>query len=171
MGKKKKQAKRQRKVAEKVAVWLDDTDLTERELILAGIGVMAEAVDRKKKKTFKRAVKAGRRIAELGGIDIAADAPATDDAEISYRSKGGGWYDVAVDGVTVDSVKGEEEAAARAADLFSKYAALDPEDQADKATELRHSGGGWYDIVVRGVPVDRVRGRESAEERFAAINA
>lgn len=173
----KKQAKKRAKVAEKVDRWIAKQDLSEQELMMAGLGLMARAVEQSKKKAFKKAVKAGRRIADAGLPSLetllAQDLtePDAGDAVISYEARGGGWYGVSVDGVTVDSVQGEEAAAARAAELFAAHAALDSDRQESVRTGMFHSGGGWYDLLVRGVPVARVRGKDAAEERFAEIES
>lgn len=174
MGKK----KRRKKLAKKIDRWVDESDFTEQELMLAGVGLMAKAVEKGKKKAFKRAVKTGEKLAAVG-LSVLESAeqqteaamPPSDEAVISYEGRGGGWYGVSVDGVLVDSVQGEEAAAERAAELLAAYAALDPAEQLSKATEIVHTGGGWYDIKVKGVPVARVRGKEVAEERFEEISA
>lgn len=175
--KNKKREKKRAKVAGKVDQWIAEQDLSEQELMMAGLGLMARAVEQSKKKVFKRAVKAGRRLNDVGLPSFEAliakdDAePDADDAVISYGARGGGWYGVAVDGVLVDSVQGEEAAAARTAELLAAHAALDPDRQESVRTGMFHSGGGWYDLLVRGVPVARVRGKEAAEERFTEIES
>lgn len=174
---KKKQEKQRAKVAEEVDRWIAEHELSEQELLLAGLGLMARAVERSKKKAFKKAVKSGRRLSDAGLPSFEAllaqdeEEPEADVAVISYEARGGGWFGVAVDGVLVDSVKGEEAAAARASELFAAHASLDPNSQESVATGMFHSGGGWYDLLVRGVPVARVRGKEAAEERLAEIES
>lgn len=175
MGKKKERQKARQKIARKVDKWINESDLSEEELILAGLGVMARAVESGKKKLFKKALSAGRKIADLGVVSM-ADSPgsangSSDSSEpvIAYGPLGGGWYSVDVDGVVVERVQGEETAAKKAAELLTAYAALDPEEQANTDTSMTHSGGGWYDLKVRGVPVARVRGKEAAEERMIEI--
>lgn len=169
MGKKKKQ---QRKIASKVDAWIAEGDLTEHELVLAGLGLMSKAVEQSKKKAFKKALKSGQRLLEIGLPSLESDNGTTnDDAVVSYAPRGGGWFGVAIDGVVVDSVQGEEAAAARAAEIFAAYAALSSDEQERRDRRIEHAGGGWYDIVCQGVPVERIRGRERAESRFEEILA
>lgn len=179
----KKQARKKlQKTASKVDSWIADAGLTEGELMLAGLGVMARAVDKKQKKMLKKAVKTGRKVMNVGleslstskagaephGEDESAESSeAPPEPVIAYRAKGGGWYAIEVDGVEVDSAQGESDAATRAGELLQNYAALD--DGAPSETGVHHVGGGWYMIVVKGVPVNRIRGKESAHERFAEL--
>ncbi len=170
MGKKSK--KRRQKVARKIDSWLEESELTEEELMLAGLGVMARAVEKKQRKLFDRAMRTGRKIADLGLEQLSSDQEQPDPSPvIAYRPHGGGWYAVEIDDVLVERVHGEEAAAARAAQLFQAYASLDADEQAKRTTAMVHTGGGWYDVIVNGVPVEKVRGREAAEERFAEIQA
>lgn len=172
MGKKSK--KRRQKVAKRIDNWLEESGLTEEELVLAGLGVMARAVEKQQRKLFDKAMRTGRKIADLGLEHLGAGAAGVQplaNPVIAYRPHGGGWYAVEVDDVLVDRVQGEEAAAARAAELFQAYASLDAEQQASRTTAMVHAGGGWYDVLVKGVPVDKVRGRVAAEERFAEIQA
>ena len=52
-------------------------------------------------------------------------------------------------------------------------AANPPEEPApgvsDDGPELRHTGAGWYEIVIDGETRDRVRGKEAAEDRAAEL--
>lgn len=177
MGKKKKR----RKVARKVEAFLESTpEITERELILAGLGTIASAVAEKKKtkkrrKAVDKAIASGRKLLEFDVPVIealASDGGETGDRQpvIAYRSRGGGWYDIEVDGIRVDAVQGEESAAERAAELLKGFAALPEDRQLAARTEMRHVGGGWYELTVKGVPVGRIRGREEAEERFTEVS-
>lgn len=180
MGKKRK--KQRRKLAATIEEWLQDAAIDERELILVGIGVMAHDVTKNKKgKRFKKSLRMGRKLAAIGLPSLSAPRAVSatvtstngdtgsEPPLIAYAPLGGGWYAIEVDGVVVRHLQGEEDAAAAVAELLAKYAALDPDEQQKRETVLAHSGGGWYDIKVRGVPVDRVRGREDAEDRFAEI--
>lgn len=180
MGKSKKQKKRA-KVAAKVDRWVAEAELSEEELIMAGLGVMAKAVEQGQKKLFNRAMKAGRRLADFGLPSL--DAPATDrqgsasdattsnlsEPVISYQHNGGGWYTVEVAGIEVDRVQGEQPAAERARELLAAYAGQDGKHQTNRTTGINHVGGGWYEVKVAGVPVDRVRGKDSVEERYGQL--
>jgi hypothetical protein len=41
----------------------------------------------------------------------------------------------------------------------------------EPVAEIVSAGGGWYDVVVDGEPMDRVRGKEAAEARAAELEA
>ncbi len=90
---------------------------------------------------------------------------------IAYRPTAGGWYDIEIEGTVVETIQGEEGAAKRAGDLLAAFAALEPEEQERMHTGIVDHGGGWYLVSIAGVPVDRVRGKETAEERFAEVCA
>lgn len=178
MGKKSKKQKKRAKVASKVDRWVAEAQLSEEELIMAGLGVMAKAVEQGQKKLFDRAMKAGRRLADLGlpSLDTprsnrkeaTRDATASNPSEpvISYQHNGGGWYSVEVSGIEVDRLQGEQPAAERAGELLAAYAGQDAAGQTSRTTGITHIGGGWYEVKVAGVPVDRVRGKDSVEERY-----
>jgi hypothetical protein len=68
-------------------------------------------------------------------------------------------------------VQGEESAAAKAGALLEAFAAQDSDTQQTDRTEVMHVGGGWYVILIQGVPVDRVRGQEDADVRYQEILA
>lgn len=181
MGKKSKKQKRRARVASKVDRWVAEAQLSEEELIMAGLGVMAKAVEQGQKKLFDRAMKAGRRLADLGlpSLDTSAsnreeatpDATTSNRSEpvISYQHNGGGWYTVEVAGIEVDRLQGEQPAAERAGELLAAYAGQDAADQKSRATGISHVGGGWYEVKVAGVPVDRVRGKASVEARYRQL--
>ena len=181
MGKKSKKQKKRAKIASKVDRWVADAELSEDELIMAGLGVMAKAVEQGQKKLFDRAMKAGRRLADLGlpSLDTAganreetaSNATTTNLSQpvISYQHNGGGWYTVEVAGIEVDRIQGEQPAAERAGELLAAYAGQDAADQKSRETAVTHVGGGWYEVKVAGVPVDRVRGKDSVEERYRQL--
>lgn len=184
MGKKSKKQKKQKKrakVASKVDRWVAEAQLSEEELIMAGLGVMAKAVEQGQKKLFNRAIKAGRRLADLGipSLDTPGsqreeatpDAPTSSLSEpvISYQHNGGGWYSVKVAGIEVDRLQGEQPAAERAGELLAAYAGQDAADQKSRETGITHVGGGWYEVRVAGVPVDRVRGKDRVVERYGQL--
>ena len=161
----------QAKVARRVDEWVTDAELSERELMLAGIGVMARAIERGQRKLFKKALRKGRRLVDHGIPAIESEAPEPSDPVISYEETGGGWFSIAVDGLEVDRVQGEEAAAARSGSLLEAFAALDTDVQAERSTGATHAGGGWYDVTVHGVPVARVRGHAAAEEWLSKVGA
>ena len=169
-----------RELAGRVEAFVQKHDVTYDDLAMAGVGVLGSRLPGKKhkKKTkkvakeFAKLVKRGRRLApDSIGPAEAGDEVHDGAAEpvISYQAHGGGWYTVEVDGVEVDRVQGEEAAATRAGELLARYAALDADGQRSGLTGVEHSGGGWYDVIVNGVPVDRVRGRDTVHERYGHL--
>jgi hypothetical protein len=169
MGDKKKRKRIKKLMAKGDGVVWDD-------LVLAGIGTLAEAAKKRKKKVFDKAVERGIRtldleIPELDDLVYDDTDDAGSDPVISYSPHGGGWYNIEIDAVIVERIKGEEEAANRAGELLESFAALDPEEQDNVETGVFHSGGGWYRLVVNGVPVGKVQGEEAANERYAEIEA
>lgn len=163
---KKKQAKR-------VSKWIEKDDgVTFDDLVYAGLGVLGKSAAKGKKKRFKKAVTRGEALA-TAGIDSLDRllAPEIEDPVISYAHSGGGWFTVDIGGVIVDTVQGEEAAASRAGELLEGYAALDSDKQDPARYGIYDSGGGWYEIVVHGVPVARIQGQESAEEFFAGLES
>ena len=167
--KRKKQAKRIKKIIRKSSVDWDD-------IVLAGLGTLSRAAKKDKRKLFTNAVKRGIDVVEM-------EIPAVDriiyeehdkpvegsDPVISYSPHGGGWFNVEIDGQVVERVKGEEESAARAGELLEAFAALDPEEQADRTSGIFHTGGGWYTLKINGVPVDKVRGEDKASDRMSDV--
>lgn len=147
--------------------------ITWDELVLAGIGTLAKAAKKGKKKTFNRAVKRGIVTLDLDIPELEemvySDEGAESEPVISYSPHGGGWYNIEVDDLIVDRVKGEEESANRAGELLEAFAELDPKDQESIETGVFHTGGGWYELKVNGVPIEKVQGEEAAQERYAEI--
>lgn len=176
MGKKKKKT---RKLAKKVDAAIRDKGISRADIMHAGLGVLASAVEKGKKKRFRNARLQGRALAKVGTpvtTEIVSEASQDDTTTrdgpvIGYRPNGGGWYDVEVGSTVVARVQGEEEAASRAGQLLERFAGLDASDQASGPTGVREQGGGWYTIQVEGVPLERVRGRDAAEEAIAKIAA
>lgn len=167
-------AKKKRKKMEKIMAKGDG--VTWDELVLAGIGTLAKASKKGKKKSFNRAVDRGIKTLELNIPDLdemvyADEGGSNAEPVISYSPHGGGWYNIDVDGVIVERIKGEEDAANRAGELLEAFAGLDPDDQLSTETGLVHTGNGWYDLKVNGVPIDKIRGEEEANERYAQIEA
>ncbi len=144
---------------------------------------------KKAAKAFDKLVKRGRRLAPEGLAPEPEPAPHPESAEpepepqvkqaeteatsatstepvISYQAHDDGWYTIQVDDIEVDRVQGEEAAAERAGELLAKYAALELGDQRSGETALTHTGGGWYVVIVNGVPIDRMRGRDATHERY-----
>ncbi len=165
MGKKSKKQKKRAKVASKVDRWVAEAQLSEEELIMAGLGVMAKAVEQGQKKLFNRAMKAGRRLADLGlpSLDTAganrqkaasdADTSSSSEPVISYQHHGGGWYSVEVAGIEIDRLQGEQPAAERAGELSGRLRRprrSRPEEPGDRNRSRR----GW---LVRGQGRRRAR--------------
>lgn len=175
MGKKKR-----KKLAKKVDTAIAKRAITLEDVLHAGIGVLADAENRGKKKIFRRQVERGRSVAAFGRTataDLMAAAtvdPGTDrlrNPAIAYRPGGGGWYDIEIGEHTVGRVQGEDAAAKRAGQLLAAFAALSAEDQQSHLTGVRPGGGGWYSVHVEGIPVRKVRGREEAQAAFDEIAA
>lgn len=166
-------AKKKRKQIKKIMTKGDG--VTWDELVLAGIGTLAKAAKKGKKKSFDKAVDRGIKTLELDIPELEqmvyTDSGGAAEPVISYSPHGGGWYNIEVDGVIVERIKGEEESANRAGELLEAFAGLDPDDQESTETGLIHTGGGWYDLMVNGVPIEKIRGEEAANERFADIEA
>ena len=74
-----------------------------------------------------------------------------------------------VSGTEIDRLQGEQAAAERAGALLAAYAAQDARSQDDRSTSIDHVGGGWYEVRVAGVPVDRIRGKATVEERYGQL--
>lgn len=179
MGKKKKRKKRQR-LAKKLNKMIEsDESLSPQDLIYVGMSVFAKAADKGSRKVYRKAAKRGRTMLEfdLPAINDFAKPHLTnqkhelEDPVISYQLHGGGWYEIMVGDTTVTRVQGEEEAAAMAGELLERYAALDANVQGVDRHGAFHVGGGWYEIVVAGVPIDRIQGRDAADERLLEVAA
>lgn len=83
---------------------------------------------------------------------------------------GGGWYEVRVRGVVVEKVQGEGAAAERVAALQREEAAL-PASARDGGVEAEPVGGGWYEVKVNGLVVEKVQGKAAAEAAVARLGA
>lgn len=88
--------------------------------------------------------------------------------DIEARSVGGGWYDVRVHGLTVDKVQGEEAARARVEQLRAQDFSTGGDGQPGTVT-VEATGGGWYEVRVDGVAVDKVQGRRAADAAVARL--
>lgn len=166
-----------KKTAKKAEKWVDSGKVTLPDVVLAGLGVVAKAADGSKK-TLRKTVTRGEELldrdrdslTELYALAVST-TPIDAGPVIAYAPAGGGWYDVTINEVPVTRVRGEVAAAEKAGSLFARYAQLDPDDQSSRQTAVVKRGGGWYDVVVEGVPIDRVRGEEEAQERLEQIAA
>ncbi len=162
---------------DRVSTWLTENSVTTEDLLMAGLGVAARSARKGKRKPFKRASKSGRRLvadgfpafANIANASTDSDKPMSSEPVISYQHNGGGWYSVEVGGFEVDRVQGEESAAERAGSLLAAYASLDSESQQSRSTGVDHVGGGWYEVTVAGVPVDRVRGKSAVAEQYPQL--
>lgn len=45
----------------------------------------------------------------------------------------------------------------------------EPEEAGAAVNEVRHTGGPWFEVVVNGETVEKVNGRQAAEERLAEL--
>jgi hypothetical protein len=150
---------------------IEDTEATWDDIVHAGIGTLAKAAKKGKKKRFGKAVKRGKKTLDLELPELESIVFAPEEIEIAYAPTGNGWYEVDVNGIVVERVQGEEAAAGRAGELLQAHASLADGKQATSETGILDVGGGWYDVVVSGVPVEKVRGMEAAEERMAEVRA
>ena len=165
MGKKKRQRK-------KIKKWiLTDQGVSFDDIIHAGVSVLSDAAASGKKKKFKKAVKKGQGVVarDLPGLTELL-YPEDDEPVIAYSHSGGGWYEVDVHGYVVDKVQGEEAAASRAGELLEQFASIEA-NEVSGDTGVKHTGGGWYQVLVHGVPVDTVQGEDAATERYEEIKA
>ncbi|NND03348.1 MAG: hypothetical protein HKN91_11230 [Acidimicrobiia bacterium] len=174
MGKKKR-----KKLAKKVDSAISKRGIDVDDLMYAGLGVLADAEKKGKKKPFRNAVADGKKVAAFerkattGLLEHATSVPeaAPSNPVISYRPNGGGWYDVEIGDFTVDRMQGEDGAAKRAGQLLATFAGLPPEDQNNDLTGVNSEGGGWYTVHVEGIPIQKVRGREEAQSVLDGIMA
>ncbi len=167
MGKRKRRKRIEKILRDGDGIVIDD-------IVLAGVGTLAKAAKKDRQKTFTKAVERGHRAIEL---DVEAlnslvfpvgESRRASEPVISYSPHGGGWFRIEINGTVVERVKGEEASAARAGELLESYAALSGKTNPEK-TGVIPTGGGWYEIVVSGVPVDKVQGRDLADQRLAEI--
>lgn len=182
-GKQSKKAKKSRKkrkganATDLVVDWLTDNSVSTEDLVMAGLGVAAKSARIGRRKPFKRARNTGRRLVAEGfpaPVDVTRTTPTSDETNrsepvISYQHNGGGWYSIEVAGFEVDRVQGEQPAAERAGSLLAAYASLDSTSQQSRSTGVDHVGGGWYEVTVAGVPVDRVRGKSAVAQRYPRL--
>lgn len=166
MGKKKKQRK-------KITKWVEaEGGIEFDDLVYAGVGVLAKAARKGKKKAFKKAKERGEEVASLE-IEALDQLLGLDEQEpvVSYSHNGGGWYDIDIDGFVVDRVQGEREAATRAGELLEAYAAHESDERDFERTGIYEVGGGWYEVFAVGVPLGRLQGKEEADARFEEISS
>lgn len=169
--------KERKKLARRVDGAITQRGISVEDLIYAGLGSLAKAEKKGKKKVFTRLGELGQKVVAIGMpatvelIETAQPVPSESyrNPMIAYRPNGGGWYNVEVGDHVVATVQGEEEAAQRAGRLLAEFAALDLEEQEGRVTGIRDQGGGWYTVQVEGVPLDRVRGRAAAERMLEDV--
>lgn len=90
--------------------------------------------------------------------------------EVTAVETGNGWYDVVVYDRVVGKVHGEEEAVEEVARLQRENAALTDAERS-AGVEAVKGGGGWYQIKLNGLVVDKVQGKEAAETEVARLEA
>jgi polyhydroxyalkanoate synthesis regulator phasin len=88
--------------------------------------------------------------------------------DIEARSTGGGWYEIRVHGLVVDKVQGEDAAAARVEQLRAQDFSTGSDGAPGEIT-VAATGGGWYEVRVDGVAVDKVQGKRAAEAAVARL--
>lgn len=175
-----------RALGKRVERFIDKSEVSYDDLAMAGVGLLATTLpDKKNKKQAKKAAKAfnklvkrGRRLApeslaqqpdpasDLERAEAEATSATSTEPVISYQAHDAGWFTIHVDDIEVDRVLGEQAAAERAGELIDRYAAFEPGNQHAGDTALTHTGGGWYVVIVNGVPIDRMRGRDATHERY-----
>jgi len=98
-------------------------------------------------------------------LDLAKQEQTVDQAatpNVDARATGGGWYEVRVHGLVVDRVRGEDAATTRVEQLRAQdFAGGD--GAAPRKIAVEATGGGWYEVKVDGVVVDKVQGRRAAD--------
>ncbi len=90
--------------------------------------------------------------------------------EVTARATGNGWYEIAVHEVAVEKVHGEEEAVERVAALQRENSTLTADERA-AGVEAVKGGGGWYQIKLNGLVVEKVQGQEAADAAVARLEA
>lgn len=90
--------------------------------------------------------------------------------EIVAVETGNGWYDITVYDRVVSKAHGEEEAIEEISRLQKENATL-TEAQRTSGVEAVKGGGGWYQIKLNGLVVDKVQGKEAAETEVARLEA
>ncbi len=90
--------------------------------------------------------------------------------EIVAVETGNGWYDIAVYDRVVGKAHGEEEAIEEISRLQKEHATL-TEAERSSGVEAVKGGGGWYQIKLNGLVVDKVQGKEAADTEVARLEA
>ena len=90
--------------------------------------------------------------------------------EIVAVESGNGWYDISVYDRVVGKVHGEEEAIEEISRLQKENATL-TEAERSSGVEAVKGGGGWYQIKLNGLVVDKVQGKEAADTEVARLEA
>lgn len=90
--------------------------------------------------------------------------------EIVAVETSNGWYDIVVHDKVVGKVHGEEEAIDEVARLQQENATLTAAERAS-GVEAVKGGGGWYQIKLNGLVVDKVQGKEAADTEVARLEA
>ncbi len=90
--------------------------------------------------------------------------------EIVAVETGNGWYDISVYDRVIGKAHGEEEAIEEITRLQQENATLTAAER-DSGIEAVKGGGGWYQIKLNGLVVDKVQGKEAADMEVARLEA
>ncbi len=90
--------------------------------------------------------------------------------EAEARATGNGWYEIVVHDVAVEKVHGEDEAVERVAELQRENATLTAAERTS-GVEAVKGGGGWYQIKLNGLVVEKVQGQDAADAAVARLEA
>ncbi len=90
--------------------------------------------------------------------------------EVEARTTGNGWYEIVVHGIVTEKVHGEDEAVERVAELQRENAALTATERTS-GVDMVKGGGGWYQIKLNGLVVDKVQGKDAAEAAVTGLKA
>jgi hypothetical protein len=141
-----------------------DRPETLEEFMLAGIGVFERGSSNRPRK-FRKALKRGRKAQRSSDTYAGALARVNAVSPVYVLpGGGGGWHEIWLREILVGRVQGEDEALRRMAELTLEYIDVDEGERAAPA-DMRAGGGGWYELTVHGVVVDRVQGEQEARAR------
>ena len=90
--------------------------------------------------------------------------------EIVAVETGNGWYDISVYDRVVGKAHGEEEAIEEISRLQKENTTL-TEAERSSGVEAVKGGGGWYQIKLNGLVVNKVQGKDAADAEVARLEA